>query len=130
MRELANYDRSSWYSLDKAESSQPFLYSYAKPNSNNKGIGNISSLLGKPRTILQIDNSSLSKSEINLEVIQQGELEILDRENKNSYQLGVSVEVGPEHYRRTKIVTIAPRYLLVNKMGRKLWFQQVGVDKR
>ena len=45
---------------------------------------------------------------------------------RRSYALGMAVSVAPPPFHRTKIVTMAPRFVIVNALGRAAELQQAG----
>ena len=65
---------------------------------------------------------------VELSAIQQGELDILDSSKQHSFFLGVNVSLHPT-FKKTKVVTLAPRYLLVNKSDKDLYVKQVGASR-
>lgn len=85
-------------------------------------------------TKIQIENSKAS-APVSFEIPQEGEVILKERKmmkkeerahlERKVFTLGVKVELGTSTFRRTKMVTIAPRYIFVNKAPRKIYFQQV-----
>lgn len=88
-------------------------------------------------TKIQIENSKAS-APVSFEIPQEGEVILKERKmvkkeekthlERKVFTLGVKVELGTSTFRRTKMVTIAPRYIFVNKAPRKIYFQQVKMD--
>lgn len=95
------------------------------------------------KCFIQLENGGLSKS-LNFKVVQEGEIAVKDKTKQKAFFLGMSVALGKNKvfssqgndtylnlkFRRTKMITVGPRFLLVNKMGQTLYYQQVGNDKR
>ena len=46
---------------------------------------------------------------------------------KESYHIGVSWELGLGKYKLTKVVTLAPRYILKNNLRQSITYREVGV---
>jgi Vacuolar-sorting associated protein 13, adaptor binding domain len=64
-----------------------------------------------------------------------GQLELLERHHSTNRQgqtimfcLGVSVELAPAPFQRTKMITFSPRFILVNKLEQSIFYQQVNED--
>jgi vacuolar protein sorting-associated protein 13A/C len=110
VRSLENYSSRDWFHLEDAI--RPTIFNF----SANK-------------CSLQLENGGISKP-ISFSAIQEGEVMIKDPATQKQFYLGISVSIAPTKYRRTKLVTISPRYLLVNKSKEIIYYQQVGNDQR
>src|SRR5690554_3123947 len=80
------------------------------------------------KTAVKIADSNWSKA-ISLESPGMvGFLEMTDKKrsdaNQRVFELGVSIELGEGQRYGTKIVTFAPRFVLVNKTGRTIFYRQ------
>ncbi|EER23514.1 vacuolar protein sorting-associated protein, putative [Coccidioides posadasii C735 delta SOWgp] len=91
----------------------PYMYSYATNDRKN-------------RSIIKVEGSSWSKPQ-SLEAI-GSTFEVLfpSASGKTEYHAGVSVEEGTGKYKITKVVTIAPRFILNNKLGEDLVAREPG----
>eukprot|EP01119_Soliformovum_irregulare_P017308 TRINITY_DN5119_c0_g1_i4.p1 TRINITY_DN5119_c0_g1~~TRINITY_DN5119_c0_g1_i4.p1 ORF type:complete len:2151 (-),score=662.14 TRINITY_DN5119_c0_g1_i4:16-6468(-) len=99
----------------------PFMYSYPHPRHRTSS---------SRHTAFQIEDSKLSK-EVTLDAVQKGELNIESNEKDvRNFYFGISVSVAPGRFRRTKIVTIVPRYKFVNRTRRPIFFQQNNHERR
>lgn len=78
---------------------------------------------------LQLENLSVAKVKLDMNVVQQGELEFIDVANKMKFCFGVSVQMGTERFKRTKFITITPRFILMNKTGSVIYYKQTGTDQ-
>ena len=110
-------DPALWY--DDAltnELAQPLMYSY---NSNDI-FGN--------KTSIKIAHSKWSKP-VSLESVgTDGYVSVPCNENENpqiSFQLGVTIELLTGRFHRTKAITFQPRFILMNKMDKNLYYRQV-----
>jgi hypothetical protein len=74
---------------------------------------------------------SASTSEIKLKILpsEKGPFEIVDRENDIGWQLAYSVVPMPGVFKRTKVVSIIPRYCIANCMDLPLEIRQKGTKK-
>ncbi|PRP82292.1 vacuolar associated sorting protein [Planoprotostelium fungivorum] len=124
LRNISDYD-PTWYDKEDIQSREPLVYSYGQPAFSY--------------TKIQIENSKAS-APVSFEIPQEGEVILKERKmmkkeerahlERKVFTLGVKVELGTSTFRRTKMVTIAPRYIFVNKAPRKIYFQQVVHPKR
>eukprot|EP01117_Protostelium_nocturnum_P001932 TRINITY_DN1258_c0_g1_i4.p1 TRINITY_DN1258_c0_g1~~TRINITY_DN1258_c0_g1_i4.p1 ORF type:complete len:1726 (+),score=707.11 TRINITY_DN1258_c0_g1_i4:4958-10135(+) len=109
----------SWYNLDEVNESKPFIYS-TRPK---KKIGN-----RVEKAYIQL-NDSVKSEGIRFDVIEAGEVAIPSKSGNRTFKLGISVRLAEGKMKRTKIVTISPRIMLVNNMGRTLFYQQSGTNE-
>ncbi len=58
------------------------------------------------------------------------ESSIGDEISQAAYSLGVSIDVARSPFHRTKVISIMPRFVLVNLMGRPLLVKQLGTSGR
>ena len=113
-------DPATWYK-DTSPFRAPFMFSYSTFD-----------LFGN-RCSVKIANSRWSKSFSVESVGTEGHLRILDEERKAggeesgvmSFHLGITIELCPGKYNRTKRITFYPRYVVVNRTDRKLYYRQV-----
>jgi len=111
--------KPEWYDLDTINKAEPFIFS----TMNKKLTG------GRvEKAYIQINDSDKSE-DIRFDVIDAGELQIFDTEKTRCFRLGIHVKLADGKMKRTKIVTITPRIVLINNMGRKLFFKQVDTEE-
>ena len=116
--DLSN-DPSKWYNDNNQEKfSKPTMYSYR----TNDIFGN--------ETSVKIANSKWSKSFSLESVGTDGSLQIQDNSSNSKilFQLGVTIELHRGKYHRTKIITFRPRFIIVNRTDRNLYYRQVKTD--
>lgn len=72
-----------------------------------------------------------SSSDITLKILpsEKGPFEIVDRESNIGWQLAYSVVPMPGVFKRTKVVSIIPRYCIANCMDQALEIRQKGTKK-
>ena len=113
------HDPALWYSDEEicTKRSQPLMYSY---RTNDIFIN---------KTCIKVANSKWSKP-FSLESIgTDGSVSIPDIEpNKTLFQLAVTIELKHGKYSRTKEITFRPRFILINRMERNLYYRQVKTD--
>ncbi|KKZ60828.1 hypothetical protein EMCG_04514 [[Emmonsia] crescens] len=91
----------------------PYMYSYPTTDRRN-------------RSILRVEGSSWSKPQ-SFEAIGSTFETILPAANgKAEYHAGISVEEGEGKYKLTKVVTVAPRFILNNKLNEDLIAREPG----
>ena len=110
VRSIENYSNRDWFHLEAAIKPTIFNFSANKCS-------------------IQVESGGVSKP-VSFSAIQEGEIMIKDAPTKKQFYLGISVAMAPTKYRRTKLVTISPRYLLVNKSKEIIYYQQAGNDQR
>ncbi|PRP86239.1 vacuolar protein sorting-associated protein 13 family protein, partial [Planoprotostelium fungivorum] len=115
-------DPSDWYNERRtSQLSHPLMFSYSSPH------------MFESKTCIRVENSTWSKG-ITLDSPGMiGYLEISDRRRSNKkedrlYQLGVRIDLAPSQFFRTKIVTISPRFILVNNTQLNLHYRQKGEE--
>ena len=113
-------DDDSYEDEDKVEKAvekeEPLMFSYASLD------------LFKPRTSIKIANSKWSKA-VGLESVgTSGEVIANDKQTSIQYHIGVSIELLSERYFRTKVITFRPRYILVNRTSRDIYYKQENTD--
>ena len=125
VRDLREYS-GSWYTGDEA--TRPLLYSYRPKPGDRLSMPNF---LDAPKSYLQIENSVLSE-DVSFDIVQTGEIQLKlpkDKKTNRRFVLGVEVGVAPGKFSRTKTITIASRYLLVNHIGIPIYIRQVGLEE-
>lgn len=91
----------------------PYMYSYTTDDRKN-------------RSIIKVEGSTWSKPQ-SLEAIGSTFEVVFPAENgKTEYHAGVSVEEGTGKYKISKVVTIAPRFILKNKLAEDLLAREPG----
>ncbi|KAJ5606070.1 hypothetical protein N7510_008851 [Penicillium lagena] len=91
----------------------PYMYSYSTDDQRN-------------RSILKVGDSAWSKPQ-SLEAIGSTfEVIFPDRTGRSEFHSGVSVNKGEGKYKLTKVVTIAPRFILKNKLSEDLQVREPG----
>ncbi|KAL2841641.1 hypothetical protein BJX68DRAFT_245287 [Aspergillus pseudodeflectus] len=91
----------------------PYMYSYPTDDQKN-------------RSILRIGDSSWSKPQSFEAIGSTFEVVLPDRDGRSEYHAGVSVAEGEGKYKLTKIVTIAPRFVLKNKLTEDILVREPG----
>ena len=92
---------------------QPIMYSYR----SNDLFGN--------KTSFSIGNNSKWSKPISLESPgTSGDLQLPSDDSSVLYSLGISVQLGPGRFRKTKVVTVAPRFVLLNKSSMCVYYTQ------
>ncbi|KAL3479124.1 hypothetical protein BJX99DRAFT_255899 [Aspergillus californicus] len=91
----------------------PYMYSYPADDQKN-------------RSILRIGDSSWSKPQSFEAIGGTFEVALPDRSGRSEYHAGVSVAEGEGKYKLTKIVTIAPRFVLKNKLAEEILVREPG----
>ncbi|CBF81629.1 hypothetical protein AN5579.2 [Aspergillus nidulans FGSC A4] len=92
---------------------RPYMYSYATEDQKN-------------RSIIRIGDSSWSKPQSFEAIGSTFEVVLPDRDGRSEYHAGVSVAEGEGKYKLTKIVTIAPRFVLKNKLEEDILVREPG----
>ncbi|KAL6231310.1 hypothetical protein BDW75DRAFT_48238 [Aspergillus navahoensis] len=92
---------------------RPYMYSYSTEDQKN-------------RSILRISDSSWSKPQSFEAIGSTFEVVLPDRDGRSEYHAGVSVAEGEGKYKLTKIVTIAPRFVLKNKLDDDILVREPG----
>ncbi|KAL5336775.1 hypothetical protein BJX70DRAFT_400270 [Aspergillus crustosus] len=91
----------------------PYMYSYPTEDQKN-------------RSILKIGDSSWSKPQSFEAIGSTFEVVLPGRDERSEYHAGVSVAEGEGKYKLTKIVTIAPRFVLKNKLDEDILVREPG----
>ncbi|KAL4867000.1 hypothetical protein BDV12DRAFT_172003 [Aspergillus spectabilis] len=91
----------------------PYMYSYPTDDQKN-------------RSILRIGASSWSKPQSFEAIGSTFEAILPGRDERSEYHAGVSVAEGEGKYKLTKIVTIAPRFVLKNKLDEDILVREPG----
>ncbi|KAL2866549.1 membrane morphogenesis protein VPS13 [Aspergillus lucknowensis] len=91
----------------------PYMYSYPTEDQKN-------------RSILRIGDSSWSKPQSFEAIGSTFEVVLPDRDGRSEYHSGVSVAEGEGKYKLTKVVTIAPRFVLKNKLTEDILVREPG----
>lgn len=91
----------------------PFLYSYATDDQKN-------------RSLLKIGESAWSKPQSFDAIGSTYEVVLPAASNKTEFHAGVSVAEGEGKYNLTKVVTVAPRFILKNKINEDLELREPG----
>ncbi|CEO60240.1 Putative Function: promotes endosomal cycling of TGN [Penicillium brasilianum] len=91
----------------------PYMYSYNSEDTKN-------------RSILKVGDSSWSKPQSFEAIGSTFEVVFPDREGRSEFHSGVSVAEGEGKYKMTKVVTIAPRFILKSKLNEDLLVREPG----
>ncbi|KAK2804138.1 hypothetical protein FQN50_006680 [Emmonsiellopsis sp. PD_5] len=91
----------------------PYMYSY--PTSDRKN-----------RSILRVEGSSWSKPQSFEAIGSTFEIILPSSNSRSEYHAGISVEDGEGKYKLTKVVTVAPRFILNNKLNEDLIAREPG----
>ncbi|KKK20473.1 hypothetical protein ARAM_004467 [Aspergillus rambellii] len=91
----------------------PYMYSYPFDDQKN-------------RSILRIGGSAWSKPQSFEAIGSAFEVVLPDKDGRSEFHSGVSVAEGEGKYKMTKIVTIAPRYVLKNKLSEDILVREPG----
>jgi vacuolar protein sorting-associated protein 13A/C len=91
----------------------PYMYSYANEDQRN-------------RSILKVGDSSWSKPQSFEAIGSTFEVVFPDRQGRSEFHAGVSVAEGEGKYKLTKVVTLAPRFILKSKLNEDLLVREPG----
>ncbi len=98
-----------------------FLPSLHRSNNNNNGNSNTDNQQEYDDVVDSNDNGNDNDHQH-----QQYHDNYAER-NDPSFYLGLQVTVGQKKLKLTKIITISPRYLLINQLDRSVFYQQVSI---
>ncbi|KAK8040003.1 vacuolar protein sorting-associated protein vps13 [Apiospora rasikravindrae] len=91
----------------------PFMFSYPSDEQKN-------------RALLKIGDSEWSKPQ-SFDAIGSTSDVILPAVNKNAeYHVGITIEAGEGKYKMTRVVTLAPRFIVKNKLGEEINIREPG----
>ncbi|KAJ5225571.1 hypothetical protein N7468_006796 [Penicillium chermesinum] len=91
----------------------PYMYSYATDDQKN-------------RSILKVGNSAWSKPQSFEALGSTFEVVFPDQTGRSEFHSGVSVAEGEGKYKMTKVVTIAPRFILKSKLNEDILVREPG----
>ncbi|CAG7920566.1 unnamed protein product [Penicillium olsonii] len=91
----------------------PYMYSYSNEDQRN-------------RSILKVGDSSWSKPQSFEAIGSTFEVIFPDRQGRSEFHSGVSVAEGEGKYKLTKVVTLAPRFILKSKLNEDLLVREPG----
>lgn len=91
----------------------PYMYSYPSEDQKN-------------RSILRIGESAWSKPQSFEAIGSTFEVVLPDRHGRSEFHSGVTVAEGEGKYKMTKVVTIAPRFVLKNKINEDILVREPG----
>ncbi|KAE8396464.1 hypothetical protein BDV23DRAFT_423 [Aspergillus alliaceus] len=91
----------------------PYMYSYPSEDQKN-------------RSILRIGESAWSKPQSFEAIGSTFEVVLPDRHGRSEFHSGVTVAEGEGKYKMTKVVTIAPRFVLKNKINEDISVREPG----
>ncbi|KAJ5595310.1 uncharacterized protein N7459_001518 [Penicillium hispanicum] len=91
----------------------PYMYSYGADDQKN-------------RSILKISDSAWSKPQSFEALGSTFEVVLPDRQGRSEFHSGVSVAEGEGKYKMTKVVTIAPRFILKSKLNEDILVREPG----
>lgn len=91
----------------------PYMYSYGSDDQKN-------------RSILKVGDSAWSKPQSFEALGSTFEVVFPDRQGRSEFHSGVSVAEGEGKYKMTKVVTIAPRFILKSKLTEDLLVREPG----
>lgn len=98
---------------DEARKAAPFMFSYPTDDRKNRALLKVSgSTWGKPVSFDAIGST--------IDVMMPAEA------GRSEMHCGVTVEEGEGKYKLTKVVTVAPRFVIKNKLGEKLNVREPG----
>ncbi|KJZ79741.1 hypothetical protein HIM_01210 [Hirsutella minnesotensis 3608] len=87
--------------------SQPFMFSYGNDDHRN-------------RALLKVDESEWSKPQSFDAIGSTSEVVLNSSSKQKEIHLGITVKSGDGKYKMTKVVTLAPRFVLENKLGEEI----------
>ncbi|KAK8093549.1 hypothetical protein PG997_000234 [Apiospora hydei] len=91
----------------------PFMFSYPSDEQKN-------------RALLKIGDSEWSKPQ-SFDAIGSTSDVILPAVNRNAeYHVGITIEAGEGKYKMTRVVTLAPRFIVKNKLGEEINIREPG----
>ncbi|KAJ5679341.1 hypothetical protein N7462_007585 [Penicillium macrosclerotiorum] len=91
----------------------PYMYSYNAEDQKN-------------RSILKVGDSAWSKPQSFEAIGSTFEVIFPDRQGRSEFHSGVSVAEGEGKYKMTKVITIAPRFILKSKLNEDLLVREPG----
>jgi len=91
----------------------PYMYSYSSDDPKN-------------RSILKVGDSAWSKPQSFEAIGSTFEVIFPDRHGRSEFHAGVSVAEGEGKYKLTKVVTLAPRFILKSKLNEDLLVREPG----
>lgn len=91
----------------------PYMYSYGNDDQKN-------------RSILKVGNSAWSKPQTFEALGSTFEVVFPDQSGRSEFHSGVSVAEGEGKYKMTKVVTIAPRFILKSKLNEDILVREPG----
>ncbi|KAJ5779395.1 Vacuolar protein sorting-associated protein 13 [Penicillium paradoxum] len=91
----------------------PYMYSYATEDQKN-------------RSILKVSDSAWSKPQSFEAIGSTFEIIFPDRQGKSEFHSGVSVAEGEGKYKLTKVVTLAPRFILKSNLNEDILVREPG----
>ncbi|KAJ5297564.1 hypothetical protein N7508_007813 [Penicillium antarcticum] len=91
----------------------PYMYSYANEDQRN-------------RSIMKVGDSAWSKPQSFEAIGSTFEVVFPDRQGRSEFHSGVSVAEGEGKYKLTKVVTLAPRFILKSKLNEDLLVREPG----
>lgn len=110
----ANIDKDSVQSDPKIKyQGKPSMWSFERPDKNNKAV-------------IRVDDSNWSSPVSFTAIGTSSELAVPSRDRQNEMYLGITLEEGSGRYKRTNVVTIAPRFTLCNRLNKPLRFKEPG----
>ena len=92
---------------------RPYMYSYPTDDQKN-------------RSMLKIGDSAWSKPQSFEAIGSTYEVVLPDKADRSEFHSGVSVAEGEGKYKLTKVVTLAPRFVLKNKLSEDLLVREPG----
>ncbi|KAA8648687.1 hypothetical protein EYZ11_008781 [Aspergillus tanneri] len=98
---------------NNGERALPYMYSYQSGDQKN-------------RSMLKISESAWSKPQSFEAIGSRFEVVLPDRHGRSELHAGVSVSEGEGKYKLTNVVTIAPRFILKNKLSEELLVREPG----
>ncbi|KAL9075208.1 MAG: hypothetical protein Q9157_004112 [Trypethelium eluteriae] len=96
-----------------AGKAQPFMFSFPTDDRKN-------------RALLKVDDSAWSKPQSFDAIGSNYDVTLQSSSDRSQMHAGVTVEEGEGKYKLTKVVTIAPRFILKNKIGEDLNIREPG----
>lgn len=97
---------------DSSAKAQPYMFSFSHDDHKN-------------RATIQVGDSDWSKPQSFEAIGSASEVVLTTRNRKNEVHVGVSVDEGKGKYKHSKIVTLAPRYVVRNGLNEDVLLRQV-----
>ncbi|TIA11816.1 vacuolar protein sorting-associated protein 13 [Aureobasidium pullulans] len=105
--------QTTFSNSDEARKAVPFMFSYPTDDQKN-------------RALIKVDGSTWSKP-VSFEAIgSTTDVTVAAESGRSEMHVGLTVEEGEGKYKLTKVITIAPRFVVRNKLGEDLNIREPG----